>query len=1072
MRYAERQTGGCTKGKIVRHAERRTAGSSCGRRRLAVAVASVAWMGLIAPPSVQPAPGPAMGNPGEGARSDLEAIYAQPLTDANIEEIRSWRLADLDWWLSPERNLHAHQMRRRLADLRHDSTATLRSILEYEELFGLRVTAPTEAGPFGIEGTEGWVKIEARLRPDLFSLSDLIYHYTDDLLYVPLTTLRDPASPEQLETIAGELADDEETVARMHWLWRMLDLQLLPPLPGTGPGGVDPRVKGAAATFLLNALKRLYPELAAGVLATQKAQNQEWAVTLDILSRSPAADLRETWGPLVETAARDRHDSRESRCRAFLDQLPEPHRTYFLRFITYSYVRGIALLEEIPDHHRTADFFTDLDRDTRGGSTVDYLSTPGVTQVDADFKVLQTGMVTKKKKDIVWDAQGQAVHAGEVLVYTLGDGHKVVYMLMVTTTLNNGVRPYELTAVGEANVERTKDGMKSYYRGNGFSTFCPVWSRAKPTCKLEGQQQLFYLRDPGLYAGTTYIAQDQETNTHFQVTTVDVTLTFVKDWFAELGLKVDDVGAKLSFTDKNGATFTMPKKQQVNAVRQISPTSVSLCGPASTDPECCRLPQTIAENGTCVCPEGMVPTGEPDDPCVDVCERFPQICEPPEETFQDDYDVLMDEEPPDDDWWFDDSNEPLTPCVIMTIVVFVDLEIPGLGIFPIAVEREVCTPRSDQYKRLDCSDGRWWYLCDARAQVVSQAPPRFRCTPGEQRCMGEGGQASQRCGANGYWARPSVCAAGCDAATGTCGATPCADGDTRCAEGGAAMEICAGGVWGDPVLCAAGCNPATQLCTDDGSGDSCASGALRCVADDAALQHCEGGSWGTVESCDNGCDPVALACRPSGVPQCLDGERRCYAGGTRLQHCESGMWGSSQLCPFGCDDQTASCHVSSPTCPFYYPNRCDQLGRVVCSGGNLVICDLATDGCLTWRLQETCTSGCANNACLGGTCVGQDVCFVEDAARCRTTEERELCLADGFGCLRWTPAAVGPTCDASATEICLQGLCVEQPCSVHADCQTSSRSCQAGYCAPCSASGDCGTGYHCQQSTGRCLPNI
>jgi hypothetical protein len=190
------------------------------------------------------------------------------------------------------------------------------------------------------------------------------------------------------------------------------------------------------------------------------------------------------------------------------------------------------------------------------------------------------------------------------------------------------------------------------------------------------------------------------------------------------------------------------------------------------------------------------------------------------------------------------------------------------------------------------------------------------CQGGERRCTGD--RASTTCALGGdcpAWAAPEACAADLSCSGGQCVAAgactdQCDEGDADCfdATHEQRCERLDSGCldWAAPVAC-----PAQGLC-EPGAGcggggsctDACAEGESRCA--EGGRQTCargEGGclAWGAVEPCPAGKTCAAGECADSCVNACELGARRCTADGHAVETCvgEGGCtrWGAPLACP-------------------------------------------------------------------------------------------------------------------------------------------------------------------------------
>ncbi|MEM9558059.1 MAG: hypothetical protein AAGC60_27630 [Acidobacteriota bacterium] len=955
--------------------------------------------------------------------ADLEAAYGHPLTEANLDDIRAWRVHDLAWWLDYDRNLAAHERSLVLAYHASNSSRTIEDARQHEELFGIHYLPPN--GPVKEKDLRGVLVHDRILRPDLIVLSDEIEEYFLDVVgpHLPAQWAK-PYKEEALFALATTIAADPTVQER---LGHRRHLELWHKWTPT-------EIDQATRDFVFYGLTFLVPELRNVYQRAVADEVTRWEASAVALRDDTRVDLRLAYDEAIRTAARADFDRTFSRVDSFLSFLGDEQRGAFLLFMLNEELQNEIDVRPVVPTALNLDLMTDLDVSLRGIRAQDYrflippMPTPGLVQVT--IKDMHN-LVLKKCGRIQYNADGSVAQRGEAILRletgATGPYAEVKSFVPFLLYFFNGSLDYSPTLYGP-------DNGTTLFERNSASKLCSFMTRfpfsmlgKEMMCRLESDQAnyQFWVNAGGAYVSKPELEFDVNFSTELAISNPALSLT------AEAGAVF--AGGQLTITTPDISMTLKPDAFNLSSSKSALITTDRVffkkCPPNGnrTPGQTCQVcPDGMIEDEErgCVC-EGdlvMVEDGDGNATCVELCEARPELCDPPPlgpGTLEVRVPQL-ETRPVFNDPWNNDDDQPTGghTCKMVEKMVCTDRWIDPPGVMATECEVRLVCENEGSNKRIDCTKGHWWTYCEPKVSFVDTLPPEVYCSPGATRCLG--GSLSQICRSDGFWGDVTVCPSGCDQVTGSCSG---------------------GGV---------------GQCTD---------GTSRCLSATTA-QYCLGGAWGPVETCVEGCDSSTQACRPPA--QCTDGARRCTADGTRVQLCESGAWGTQILCAYGCDPAASECRTSSPSCAGTYPGRCDWAGTRTCNGfGDVLVCDFNAEGCLAWQVAEDCTDGCAGGACTGSSCSGPDLCTVDGAGRCADAGTAEVCQLTGDGCLRWSAPAGGGSC--AAGEVCKAGVCTTQSCQADIDCWESSRSCQNGICAPCAVDADCGGApWVCSQTTRSC----
>ncbi|MBI5548492.1 MAG: hypothetical protein HY901_31810 [Deltaproteobacteria bacterium] len=434
---------------------------------------------------------------------------------------------------------------------------------------------------------------------------------------------------------------------------------------------------------------------------------------------------------------------------------------------------------------------------------------------------------------------------------------------------------------------------------------------------------------------------------------------------------------------------------------------------------------------------------------------------------------------------------------------------------------EACLPDGSGWSvievcELGCSNG----VCSTSGVVI--------CTGGDKRCNGD---AVEACTASGTaWGFVQFCVTGCDGATKTCKAPTCVPYSGRCSPTSSAHELCnSTGTGFTAAPCSASetcingtcqatiCTPGQSRCMDavtlgrcNGAGTSfdstpcsanevcqtgtcspvvCAPYSTKCKnAGTAQVCNPTGTAWlelecGSTATCQNGvCAPQNGAACQAGTQRCLDAMTlaTCAQDGSGYVYsaCEASQVCSNAAC------KAVVCAPGSTQCQDAAAEGvCNPLGtgftRVVCSGGTAcdpsagacapVVCTTGATHCADVATLATCNatgtgytaSGCAaSEVCSGRAC--KPVICAAGSTSCVDSSTLSMCNSDGTG---------RNTSECGPSSVCSSGQCKSVVCGQGAT-----------YCEDSSTVGTCngeGTGFTfsaCSAgsvcSAGACLPLV
>ena len=140
--------------------------------------------------------------------------------------------------------------------------------------------------------------------------------------------------------------------------------------------------------------------------------------------------------------------------------------------------------------------------------------------------------------------------------------------------------------------------------------------------------------------------------------------------------------------------------------------------------------------------------------------------------------------------------------------------------------------------------------------------------------------------------------------------------------------------------------------------DVCTQDEKKCEGSD--LMVCQTGEkgcldWAVLETCpeDQFCDETLLECRNC-EETCTGGEKRCETNG--VSQCTPdahgcAVWNTTEICKENehCDEADLKC---VPGCV----DQCEA-SQMRCSGQTIESCETSEDGCLNWKVKETCDFG-------------------------------------------------------------------------------------------------------------------
>jgi len=1019
---------------------------------------------------------------GFGTRQDhLEEVYGHELTTANLEEIDSWRLRDVDWWIDEERNLASWAKLRRVQQFANNSAELLVDPRAHEELFGVKLQPSSD--PTGL----GTLVFDAKLRPDLYTITDLISRELD------------PLFDHQLSYHTESLAFREEVWEMMKgldiekafpWLVTLEQTQRL----------VTSSIEGDAALFVRTALMHLYSEaLRSSSEVALETLEQDFAIE-DRLRAFTGADIREEYVRVFGDRELSKFQAAFARADSFLKALDPAHRSLFLRYVVGIKAKHMLTGAPLVDPATNHAFFDSLDLELRGANRSYARVLPtDVTQIANAYSVMwvleeQRTYDPEILDNVEWmhnyDGECEVFLEGEIGIKTPNGSGEVEFHIEV-----GSVSEYYLRAlVAEVSWNPTlvhESGTRSPTRSETLTCLFGE-SRLSPG---GGLRCAVPVRAPASWKNI------QVGGTYFIEPAVNAEIRLgLPESFNDLPWATDSNITATSLILTAGIKYTFPGEARVWTIRSASmrkslswdrksrTVTLNTCcpddegeggggGTATGAASCgaCQEPLVRdSETGACVCGEDLFGPYAEAPICRSFCELQPESCERPPRGRRN---VADDEDEDEEDYEEDEMpvvEEPGTGGGCSRTNTMVCSEYYDERIETVVVECDVARPCSPAPgKTIDCSQPQWWLYCDGW-ELVDEMPADLleaaACAPGEQRCRSA--DETQTCQASLWsWRERESCPSGCDPTTDTChgSSAQCSGFETRCVNGGTSVQMCDGGVWGPSTACTNGCDAQTQQCSIVGPS-VCLDGATRCINGGAAQQTCENGQWGSAFTCPGGCNTSTQQCTVGG-PECTEGQRRCVNGDNSVQFCEGGAWGAQQFCPYGCDSLTLQCNASNSACSGTYQNKCTTYGARTCSSaGDSLVCEPAEpNGCLTWQIAETCGSGCSAGTCNSTVCSGSDICGFEGARRCSSASFEQVCSTAGDGCLRWEAPLGGGSCDTTAGEVCSNGLCQQVSCLFNSDCAASSRFCDGGSCAPCTSSSQCSPGYSCH-SNGRCQP--
>ena len=312
------------------------------------------------------------------------------------------------------------------------------------------------------------------------------------------------------------------------------------------------------------------------------------------------------------------------------------------------------------------------------------------------------------------------------------------------------------------------------------------------------------------------------------------------------------------------------------------------------------------------------------------------------------------------------------------------------------------------------------------------------CTGGSLQCAGEVGPTPETCNL-----RDDDCDTRTDENPVDAG-QPCGQSIGACDPG---TFTCSNGT----LVCTGGVGPTSEVCNN--VDDDCDGVVDNDVPGEGAM-------------CGGGSGPCSM-----GVDRCIDGVMECVGGtGTGTETCNNvdddcdGLLDEGDLCAGGvCDNGTCAgpCLAGEFPCP---------AGRI-CVGGFCVAdpcfnvnCPVDMDGNAQTCRDGACVTLCSTITCTGGlVCRGSDgLCVPDTCEYLPKCEASELCL--GGTCV--PDPCSGVTCPAD--QFCRQGSCV-------ASCQgvqcASGRVCRDGVCVPTGCGVDCRDGQVCDPAAGDCVPD-
>jgi hypothetical protein len=292
--------------------------------------------------------------------------------------------------------------------------------------------------------------------------------------------------------------------------------------------------------------------------------------------------------------------------------------------------------------------------------------------------------------------------------------------------------------------------------------------------------------------------------------------------------------------------------------------------------------------------------------------------------------------------------------------------------------------------------------CSSSEACVSGSCVATVCTPGQTRCLDS--ITSGVCNSSGTGFNPSPCASNQACTGGTCTSIVCAPLSTRCRDAGTSQVCAPSGTGYVDVACQSGSSCQASLCVPNSTNNSCTAGSQRCV-DALTLATCNSAGTGyTYAACASGQTCLGSSCASI---ICTPGASRC-ASTSASEVCDpSGTRYSALSCGAGtaCDPISGACRPQ------------------VCASGEHVCLDVATLGTCNTAGTGYTVSGCgANRACVSGAC--QDIVCAPGSATCANTTTASICNATGTGSTSVDCAAQGKVCVAGACQISGTVVCV------------------------------------------------